>query len=319
MRSSLLLLSVSVGVAAGFVGACTGEDAVLTATPASDGGANTEEVGQDAADRACDPTKDFAPAVPVTGLGVPGYIASGATFSPDERVVYLTQFTVTDGASPYVTNVYTASRASTVVGFDAPRFMDELGGKGRDESPTVTADGQGLYFVRDNVVFEKNKDFPAVDPPAIPLAGPINDAHSYTPYVLPDGRALYFSRPSSTDVNRYELYRVAKGATGYADLRPVAGLGANATTNDRSPVVTADELTIYFARQPAGAPSADIYLATRQDTSAPFGDARVVASLSTTARHEIPSFISADGCRLYFTSLGGSLTGDTIFVATKPK
>jgi hypothetical protein len=68
----------------------------------------------------------------------------------------------------------------------------------------------------------------------------------------------------------------------------------------------------------------DIFVATRMDATAPFSGVHRLASLNTTARDEAPTFISADGCRLYYSStvLATPPATDTvsdILVATKPR
>jgi len=328
VRSSLLLLSVSIAVVAGFVGACTGEDAVLTAVTPGDGGANgdvdVDDAGLDAGDRPCDPAKDFDPPVPVGGLATPEYAESTARFSPDERVVYFTRFGYVDAsASDFATDIYTASRASTTLGFDAPRLMTELGSDGAKESPTVTADGKGFFFLSlllpAGVFKTTGKLPPFVSAERLP--GPINEGPlTLSPYVLPDGSALYVAKRLTAEPSRGVIHRAARGTGAYDDVQPVTALGPS--TDDDYPVVTADELTIYWASQRGGAGTQDIYEATRQDAKSPFSAVRRVDSLSTAARDERPTFISADGCRLYYASsvrVKPPATASDIFVATKPK
>ena len=100
-------------------------------------------------------------------------------------------------------------------------------------------------------------------------------------------------------------------------MRAVAGLPDG--EDQRAPVVTPDELTIYWTTTVGS--SGDVFVATRQDTKSPFSGIHAVASVNTTARSEGPTFISADGCRLYYASSvhpypSPDLLSD-IFVATK--
>jgi len=67
------------------------------------------------------------------------------------------------------------------------------------------------------------------------------------------------------------------------------------------------------------APDANIWRAQRSSTTSPFGAPTLVTELNSELDDE-PSWLSSDGCTLYFSSnRAGSSGGYDIFVATRPK
>lgn len=87
-------------------------------------------------------------------------------------------------------------------------------------------------------------------------------------------------------------------------------------TEPSNPVVTPDELTLYFgSNRPGGAGNYDIYQATRPTVADGFGAPIALASLNT-ASLDAPSWISEDGCELYFTRLDANV-GYQLYVALR--
>jgi len=118
-----------------------------------------------------------------------------------------------------------------------------------------------------------------------------------SPYVVPDGSALYFHVIRN---GNYDVYRAKKTPTGFTAPESVS---INTSVTDARPVVSADELTVYFyhdaeARGPAG-----IWMATRRSVNDPFGQLISLVELnafSSLIENPYPFWISPDGCRLYF-------------------
>lgn len=308
--------------------ACTGDDPVLTSPTDSGTGptADADDAGADVVNRACDLAKDFGPPVPLSGLATTEHAESFARLSPDERVVYFVRAGYVDASTAdFRADIYTASRATTTQPFEAFRSMTELGGEGADTAPTVTGDRKDVFFERSSVTGVRIWMATGKSPPfptATELAGPINEGLiTGAPYVTPDGEAIYCTkRPTGGGTSR-RIYRAARGTGGYTDVQPLADLGTIEVLDDDAPVVTPDELTLYWSTKRGGA-TQDIFVATRADKNAPFKGVRRVDSVSTTAREEIPTFVSADGCRLYYSSsiraTPPEIVSD-ILVATKPK
>jgi dipeptidyl aminopeptidase/acylaminoacyl peptidase len=90
-----------------------------------------------------------------------------------------------------------------------------------------------------------------------------------------------------------------------------------------SPTLSPDELTLYFASSRtletrcASMLDDEIWQANRATTADPFAHPRPIAELSTH-RPEWPSWLSPDGCRLYFTRQSARSDAD-LYVAEKAR
>jgi hypothetical protein len=123
---------------------------------------------------------------------------------------------------------------------------------------------------------------------------------------------IYFERSVN---NAYQLMYAQRNATGFDTPMELAGI-ASASPNSQdamTPVPSTDELTLYFLSvRDGGTGGRDIWVATRTSRSTPFASPKPVTELNT-ADNEVPTAISADGCRLYYSS------GSMNLVASKPK
>jgi Tol biopolymer transport system component len=126
----------------------------------------------------------------------------------------------------------------------------------------------------------------------------------YVPYLSADDTELYFvRRPSDGELNSNdsELWIAPRtgetfGAPSAVDELNLAGVA------ERSPVLSADGLRLYFAsNRPTGSGPDDIYVATRASVGGRFGQPVPVTELNTSSR-ERPNWISPDDCSLYFAS-----------------
>jgi Tol biopolymer transport system component len=120
----------------------------------------------------------------------------------------------------------------------------------------------------------------------------------------------YISR-LHTSRNDERIYRAPIGPCGI--LAPVAVPVGTFNGGAGLPVVTPDELTIYFT-SPAGG-TGDIYVAHRAAMTDPFGEPSIVSELDSSTTNEEPSWVSADGCDLYFSSDRAGGSGYDLYVA----
>ncbi len=80
---------------------------------------------------------------------------------------------------------------------------------------------------------------------------------------------------------------------------PVALSTLNTTSDDHAPVLSPDELTIYFgSNRPGGVGGFDVYVATRSSSSAAFGTPALVNGINTAEFENRPA-VTADGLTLY--------------------
>lgn len=323
LRGLLFLLCSSALGGAGSNAACTSFGEAVT----PDGGepsADDAGAAPDAQANGCDPATAFEPPVAVSGLATGEHIEVGARLSSDELIAYFGRIEIfEDGGARSA--AFTATRTSVTAEFTA---FGRMSGPPPvlDGAPSVTADGRTFLFSRTELVTNRSlilkgslsvRGVGFLD--AKKLTGPVNEGKSqYSPYVLPDGSAFYFASERAGVPSR--IYRAAPDTAGeYPVVIAVEGLNAPSDARDSDPVVTPDELTLYWTRQDADSSSSDIYVATRPDKGSPFSRPRAVKNLNTSDRHESPTFVSADGCRLYFSSLLVSPYESDILVATKPR
>jgi hypothetical protein len=146
----------------------------------------------------------------------------------------------------------------------------------------------------------------------------VADTHADSgPYVIPSGRAIYFQ---TTRAGSLKLATAEWDGNAFGNI---VILNFGALGRQSFPVASADELTLYFAvhNGPSDAVAhTDLWMAVRSSRSSPFA-LRELAELNTGA-HEVPSFISEDGCRLYFdrttrTPFAWGYTGESAYVAER--
>ena len=88
--------------------------------------------------------------------------------------------------------------------------------------------------------------------------------------------------------------------------------GASTPNRDVRPVVTPNQLTMYFG-SPSTRADLDIWITERKALTDPFG-APVLVDAASTQGEDFPSWISPDGCRLYFDA---GITKRDLFVAER--
>ena len=138
-----------------------------------------------------------------------------------------------------------------------------------------------------------------------------SDGH---PFLLPDGLVLYMV---STRNGSFDMFRAERSSrtAAFAGTAPLSTL--NTTSREYFPVVTPDELTLYFASDRTDLPNEgglDIFVSRRESKQENFGPPENVAELNTR-EDEYPNWISEDGCRLYFHTRTPTIEA---FFARKP-
>lgn len=197
----------------------------------------------------------------------------------------------------------------------------EVNTSGLDGEPTVSADGLSL-FARIVPVAASCVHIALATRTSTLLAfsalqvvatvnGPTNDSD---PYFLPTGNVLCFVSDRS---GNYRLYRSAKSGAMFMEPTIVPGVDLDTADVEATPVVSPDELTLFFgSSRTTGAGDFDIYVATRATTADGFGQPVALTSLNT-AGFDVPSWISADGCDLYFTRSPPITQNNNLFVVTR--
>jgi Tol biopolymer transport system component len=233
----------------------------------------------------------------------------GARLSPDELTVY---FHSDRGGGSL--DLYTGSRSSRAAAFSGVTALSAVNDPSTaDAWPTVTADGLSLFFeaqrtgVPEVWIATRSTVVAAFSSPA-----PVANVGSMTaqPFVMPDGSALYFI------VVPGDLYRAERGPSGQYGT-PVMVTTVNTPSLEYLPVLTPDELTLYFGSNRADPPAKgdfDIWMSTRASRTDNWQPPVNVQELNTAAE-ELPTWISSDNCRLYFNR--GSGGPSKVFVAER--
>lgn len=324
-------LPIGIGVLGVVVAAvaCVGEDPDVAAS--QDGGSVAAEAGgaSDAGDgkgepdaaidaAPCDLSKPFDPPGPVGGLSTPGVYEQSARLSRDERTAYVT---LSNFNGKQEAGLYLAVRASSTLPFGEPKELYRT--TSAAGAPTVSADGKVLVFVQGGDVpaerglrWVRSSTGGLFTEPASPIVVSGIERVN-TPFLRADGTALYFESGGASGED-WRIFRsdFSNGTlSGVRELTELDNQGVD--TRDRMPIVSEDERTIYWSRIASGA--YDIFVATRMSTDEPFSNVRPVGELNTNGGLEFPSWLSPDGCRLYYTFMQPDGNESDIFVASKPK
>jgi hypothetical protein len=258
------------------------------------------DAAPDAAKPRCNPTADFGKADPLDSLNT-DLDDEHAELSADELTIYFSS-TRPGGMGGY--DIYFATRPSISAPFGNITPAPGVNTPGNERTPRITADGLSLYSMtatstanalRIALATRPNAavDFSELKPVAN-INGALNDAD---PYLVADGNAMYLANDTSGNL---DLYRTAKTGGAFATPTPVSGVDLITTATENNPVVTVDELTIFFGSTRPGAADFDIYQARRASVADGFGAAIPLTQLNT-ALADVPNWISPDGCHLYLT------------------
>ena len=290
-------------------------DTLSDGRPADSTSADAPSV--DAAPPRCNPTSPFGTPMALDALNSTAYDVVGS-LSTDELTLFMSSDRTGAGAVGGL-DVYVATRPSRTAAFGAPSVLAGINTTGDEGSPLVTADGLFMYVFThtaatgyDILVAQRASTAIAFGTPtAIPSlnSAGISDAGSY---VLPDNSAIYFQ--SNRNGSNDDVLRAARNVGGTFD--PATAVSIPTSNAEDSAVLTPDELTIFYASNaPGGAGGFDIYMATRSTKADGFGTPQRQTALSTTD-DEFPSWISPDGCELYFSRTVTGRSSD-IFIARR--
>jgi len=287
-------------LAFGVVAAC----GKVGATPGSDSGLPT-----DGAPAACDVTKPFGTAVEVPGLHDPTANDTHATLTDDELTVYFAsdRANVTAGTL----HIYSATRATRTAAFGAPGQVGSTFSDNGDSNPSISPDGNTIVF--DSLrpptsglvhLFMATRTSAAV---VFPQATLIPGDSILAPSLSPDGNVIYAASLGSGGLVRFD-----KAGVGFGAAQMVALPFGNSVTSP----VTRDDLTLFLAL--GEGTGTEILVSKRASTSSPWSMPTTVTELKTAAVEAEPSWLSADGCRLYLRYKASANGRSTIFVATRP-
>lgn len=260
----------------------------------------------------CDRNARFSSVAPVDGLddqlGV-----QRAQLSADERTVVFSRLTVAGPPDAPVArhgDLYIALRDHRGDPFQAATVLDAVNSERDEAGASLSVDQETLYFDRSDPATDATDAMPRYRIYAATRAGPTSfavpiavdlrdaDGSNIEPYAVL-GRLYFASRRTNGSSSLF----VADGrGTSFATPQQLGSIELQpAPTAYEDPVVSADERTLYFSAPPLAGGPADIWTTSRPDPAQPFGTPHVVTELDTS-NVERPTWISQDGCRLYFVT-----------------
>lgn len=284
------------------------DEAGETAAP-SDGGAGDGAVAP-TGDAACDPSKPFGALA----------LVAGASSVDDER-----------GAVLFGHDELFFSRGRQFAAYGI--FHSQAGANEQQialpgsvaKHPALSADGLTLFFEsnltgspRIAVARRANPQLLVFGAP-FTLPGPEGFNAESMPYATKAG-ALWLTSVQYTPKFQFDLFVSGPLADGGL-AAPVGVAELNTTASELAPVLSEDELRIYFAsdRPAVGTRGRlDVWTASRATRDDAWSDIKLVEELNTTDT-EVPTWLSPDGCRLLVMSdrRSGPESND-VYLATKP-
>lgn len=289
-------------VLVGLVGAGCGtvSEKTIDAAVSKDGGVDSGSA--DAAPPRCNPVSPFGTPIELSAIDTTGD-DEGAFLTLDELTIYFSSIRA-GGAGGY--DIYKATRASVSAPFGGVTPLTGVNTSADERESRVSADGLTLIAtdkpgVSWRLVISQRANttvsFPALQPIAN-VSGTTNDTE---PSMLPNGNVIYFASDRGGAGNSYDIYRTSRTGTAFAAPALVSGTQLNTTFVESSPIVTPDELHMYFLSNRTGTMGTyDIYYASRATTADAFGAPVSVTELNSP-QLDFPTWISADNCVLYFS------------------
>ncbi len=263
----------------------------------------------------CDRSKPFGTPQPVLGLTT-DFTEGGASLSRD-GLALLFHTNVTTGNE--ANRIHVAGRAGEGAPFGAAQPLVGNFGDLSMNDPHLVSSGR-LFFTagRNGDAFQVESailkgDLTLEARASIPSLA--SSSATIQPYAT-DGR-LYVA--SERARNAFHIFAATITAAGEIEtpqlVDELVGPGA-----EWRPVVTPDDLTIYFARSPtADIAGMDIFVARRTTPTEKFGAPELVAELSEPGVFDNPTWVSADECRIYFESVRRQGGGGDVWVAERPR
>jgi hypothetical protein len=247
-----------------------------------------------------------------------------ARLTIDELTVYFASDT-TQGA-PDTLRIWSATRAHFIDSFGTPAPVYP-GSVMAQYAPSVTEDGLSMYMnvynssVGNSEIYVSTRSGPLMPYGAANLVSSFDAGADYAnPMITPDGSTLYFFVPTTKNTipTRGFIYTSSRGADGGFGL-PEGIDEINGGGDAENLAVSADQRILVFStvRSDTSKQNLDIWISSRAKASDAWGPpASLPANINSPAA-EAPTWISGDGCRLYFQS---NRTGNNaLYLATRPQ
>jgi hypothetical protein len=297
-------------------------EAELDETVAPDGGADAPAVV------ACEPDQPF-------GIGAridaEGRSVEAARFTRDETYAYVSLCPVDNMgvANKVACDLFVVQFDATAPTVAGGASMGSVNSPCYDAYPTISADGRHILYASTRnsgvgttcgqlkVWVASSADGLFLNPDITQFAGLPAGRCGNEPYVVGDSaQAMYFSTvPCTGGVSDLRVSRGAPPTYGGSMTELVPGV--NSSADEFAPVVSEDELEIFFARGSAANSRLDIFHAQRPNPAVDFLEP-VKLDVQSSPGINWPVWISPDRCRLYYIQKPTQGSRAELFVARRP-
>ena len=267
---------------------------------------------------ACDLTKPFSSgATTMLAALDTDHQEYSPRLSADELTIYYARYPGIVGTDTApAPDIFTATRSSIADAFPPGTPLLSVDTPHTQQDPSLSPDGLTLYYAVDyltttctdlGLCIAKATRTSLTNDFSSPVI--LVDEHGSQAEPYAAGANVYYTTHSATTMGD-DLTNVGQ-STAFAIV--------NSAADESSPVLSPDELTLYFSsnRTSDASTDGDIWKATRTSKTDPFAAPTHVDELSTN-RDENPGFVSPDGCRIYFSRDDGTGQSYNLYVASKP-
>ena len=273
---------------------------------------------------ACGPTVPFHDPVKLNPMINTAANEKSGRLSPDGLELYFTRDTNGDLAP----RVFRSMRAPFTNDWGDPveqtvfNIQADDGSMRKVMGPTLTGDGLTIYlqiidgltnfYSSTRVTIASEWGTPSKVDGGISLSD--NEA---APWISSKGNTLYYFAIDASDITCVSrLYSAGKDGVGFNAGMRIKSINPD---EDRTPVLTEDELTIYFSAFVESAGNKRIFFATRASKANDFQPlgGTLVSTLTVASGAVEPTWISPDGCSILFQYNNGPTSGYDLYWATK--
>jgi hypothetical protein len=263
----------------------------------------------------CDVTKPFGAPVLVQGVNTPDDDRPG-WLSGDGLTLYFARAPA--GSTAF--DLYVATRTDRASAFSSAAVLSTSTVLS-EKRPVLTADELTLFIEFTNSASDADIGVatrPSVNAefgPYVPLAVIDTAKSEFNPWISGDELALYFT----SDRDGFNDVLVARRAVASDPFGMPSVVDELSTVyGDYMGALRGDGLEIFFASsRDTNLANGDIFHATRTSPNDPFDAPTKLGELSDPATNEAPTWISADGCELLFTSDRAGASYD-VWTAKRP-
>jgi hypothetical protein len=272
------------GGSAGAAGANGGSGGALVATSCTFGAFSTPEV--------------------IDGLGRSG-VLYGPSLSSNGLVLAFSE-SINNGPE----DIFLAQRDGRDSPFGSAVAATGVNTTAAEGTAFVSGDARTLYFFSDRDDGAGGRDiYRATRASGVgafsdvnPIQGINGPADDHMPWLSPDERTLFFSSRRDAAGDDGNLWSAQRASIETAFDAPQEVPGVNSSDRDISPTLTADQRILFFCSdRDGGAGSDDVWMATRDDITSPFGAPEPVPIINESSS-ELNVTLSSDGREVVFSS-----------------